>query len=241
MIPFVRTLIAGVAIASIVTASACKEEETAAPRPPAATASKSSPPPAPTSPASPHNPHAAQTPAASGPKPMGDVDISAVKMSDKKSVLTGVSMTIPEGWVSEPPTGMSRVAQFKLPKADTETEDAAVAVTYFPAMKGMDEANLNRWFGQFKQPDGSPTASVATRADFDLGGVKITVVDMSGSMLGDSSMMSGGAARPKHRMVAAIINHKAGPHFFKLTGPDDVVGRWKPSAIAFLKSAKANE
>ena len=198
-------------------------------------------------PSGPADPHAGMRPGmdTGAPKVMPEVDISGVKMTDTKVDLTGIRMTVPEGWVDEGPAstgGMmaaARKAQFRLPKAEGDPEDLMVAVTYFPNMKGMDDSNLLRWYGQFRQPDGSSTAAASFRADFQVGeDIMVTLVDISGTMASGGMMGRAGKPKENHRMLGAIINHPQGPHFIKVTGPSTAIERWKPSTMAFLRSAE---
>ena len=63
---------------------------------------------------------------------------------------------VPAGWVEEERTSSMRVAQYKLPKAPGDTEDASLVLYYFgPGQGGSTTANIERWVGQMKQPDGS--------------------------------------------------------------------------------------
>src|SRR6187549_732359 len=58
------------------------------------------------------------------------------------------------GWVSETPATSSRKAQYRLPHASGDSEDAALVVYYFGGQGGSVQANLERWAAQFEQPDG---------------------------------------------------------------------------------------
>jgi len=177
---------------------------------------------------------------------MNDVDTSGVRFVEGPLTLAGVSFSIPVGWERVAPSTASgmisatRKAQFRLPKTDNEPEDVTIAITHFPGMKGMDEANLARWYGQFTQPDGRPTVSVATRLDVELDGASFKLVDIPGTMGSAGPMMGGGGSKKNYRMLAAIIDHAEGPHFLKATGPSVGVERWKSSIVAFLKSAKVS-
>lgn len=234
----------------------CRQEPSAVPRPPGASPTPPSAPHAdksatklpPNHPPITNAPPPAAAPSGASPKPMADVDITGVKFADAGLTVTGVSFSVPQGWVTEDPgmnpgsPALSRKAQFRLPKADNEPEDAEVAITHFPNMKGMDDMNLERWYGQFKQPDGRPTAEVATKAVYALGDVTVTLVEIPGTLLSGGQMMGGaGPEKANYRQLAAIVDHPKGPHFFKLTGPAAVVERYKASAVAFLKSAKMNQ
>jgi len=179
------------------------------------------------------------------PKVMPEVDITGVAMTDTAVELQGLTARLPDGWVKEEPGGgggmfaTSREAQFRLAKADNDPEDVEVVITHFPGMRGMDDANLQRWYAQFKQPDGGSTAAAGFRTDFQADqDVVVTLVDVSGTMAGGGPMMGGGGQKENYRMLAAVINHPKGPHFVKATGPRAGVERWKASVVAFLKSAK---
>jgi len=171
---------------------------------------------------------------------MEDVDTSGVQFTGETLSLTGVECSVPQGWLRVTPSSAMRTAQFRLPTADNEPEDAEVVITHFPNMKGMDENNLRRWYGQFTQPDGTSTVDRTRKAVYQLNRVTVTLVDIPGTM-SVGPMMGGGGDKENYRMLAAIIDHPAGPHFFKLTGPADGVERWKASGVAFLKSVRVKK
>ncbi len=154
--------------------------------------------------------------------------------------LTGVSFTIPGGWLEEKvePSPMGPKAVFKIPKLDAKLDDGAVRITHFPNMKGKDkdEANIDRWVGQVTKPDGKPlTRSDAKITTTEIGKVRLTIVDLQGSV----KMTMRDSAKPDHRMIAAIVDHPEGPHFVVTAGPAASMEKWAPQIEAFLKSAKA--
>ena len=63
----------------------------------------------------------------------------------------------PEGWIEEAAAAPMRVAQFTLPKAERDAEDAVLVVFYFGGEGGDLEANLERWVSHMEQPDGRPS------------------------------------------------------------------------------------
>ena len=216
----------------------CKQESTGVPRPPA-----TSPRAAQSRAASPaKDPHAGMSaPSVAEPAAMADVDTSGVEFTDEHFSLAGIDCRVPAGWVREQPSSGMRKAQFRLAKADNEPEDVVVVITHFPGMKGMDDNNLRRWYGQFTQPDGRPTVERVRKTTYQLDGIVVTLVDIPGTMSAMSSKMGGGAIGKNYRMLAAIIDHAQGPHFLKLTGPSAGVERWKASGVAFLKGIKVKE
>jgi len=153
--------------------------------------------------------------------------------------LTGLTMTVPEGWVEEKvePSPMEPKAIYRIPKLDAAGEDGMVRITHYPNMKGkdMDDKNIDRWLGQVSKPDGQPlTRSDAKITTTEAGPVRLTVVDMSGSV----KMTMRDTAKPNQRMIAAIVDHPQGPHFVVSAGPAASMEKWAAQIDAFLKSAK---
>src|ERR1051326_7516973 len=57
----------------------------------------------------------------------------------------------PDTWTTEKPASNMRVAQYKLPKADGDPEDASLVLYYFGASQGGGtQANIDRWIGQMQ-------------------------------------------------------------------------------------------
>jgi hypothetical protein len=68
----------------------------------------------------------------------------------------------PDGWTTEKASSSMRVAQYKLPKAEGDKEDASLVLYYFGATQGgTPQANIDRWIGQMQQADGSDSKSKA--------------------------------------------------------------------------------
>ena len=84
-----------------------------------------------------------------------------------------------------------RVATYGIPAEEGDGEDAECAVFYFgPGQGGTVRANLQRWYGQFEQPDGRPSSEAAQLQETTVDGIKITVVDVSGTYLSSAAPMS---------------------------------------------------
>jgi hypothetical protein len=144
----------------------------------------------------------------------------------------------PKEWTTMPSKSSMRVAQYALARAAGDAEDAELIVYFFGGSGGSVEANLDRWIGQFEQPDGRPSKSVANTSTLTANGLKITVLDVSGRYVAE--MTPGSSTRhdkPGFRMKAAVIETPKGPYFIKLTGPAKTIERWNASFDAFLKSA----
>lgn len=145
----------------------------------------------------------------------------------------------PETWQREPVKSGMRIDQYRLPRAEGDTEDAELAVT--ANIGGGIEANIERWRAQFSSADGGPVPDSAfAREQLEAPqGLKITLVDVTGRYAG-AAMGSPGAsaAKENYRMLAAIVETPGGPWFFKATGPAATIGKHRQAFVEFLRTMK---
>ena len=144
--------------------------------------------------------------------------------------LGSITVRAPDVWTVEEPTSPMRKAQYLLPRAEGDAEDASLIVYYFgPGQGGSVEDNLERWYGQFLQPNGSLTKDRARVNRQTVSGMPVTTADMSGTYAPSAMgpMMPAPDPRPNFRMLAALVESPQGVYYFKLTGPEKTVERWK--------------
>ena len=144
-----------------------------------------------------------------------------------------LTFTKPSTWTDRPAASTMRVAEFVVPKAGSEPEDAEVIVYYFGGGGGTVEANIERWTGQF-QATKPPVRSSST-----VNGLKITMIDVAGTYIAE--VKPGSAERhnkPGFAMRAAVIETPKGPYFVKLTGPAGAVQRAAAAFNEFLQSIR---
>jgi hypothetical protein len=145
----------------------------------------------------------------------------------------------PDGWTSQTPSSSMRVGQYELPAAEGDIEPASLVVFYFgPGQGGSVEANLDRWMGQIQQPDGGSSKDKAKTDTLTVNGMKVTLLDVSGTYAGGDMGRGSGPAKSNFRMRAGVIETPKGGYFVKLVGPEKTVGKWDESFIAFIKSAE---
>ena len=145
----------------------------------------------------------------------------------------------PDEWISQPVSSPMRVAQFTLPKAEADIEDAELVIFYFGGAGGSVEANLERWTNQMLQPDGSSSADVATTTSFMVGELAVTVLDVPGIYAAEVRPGSGMRYhKPGFRLKAAVVETPAGPYFFRLTGPEQTVRTWDDGFTSLLDSVR---
>ncbi len=145
---------------------------------------------------------------------------------------------VPEGWTTEKPTSDMRVAQYKLPKAAGDSEDALLIVYYFGVGQGGPaQANIDRWVGQMQQPDGQPSKDKAKTEVLTVNGLHVDTVDVLGNYSGGMSPDSAPADKKAiFRLRGAVIETPKGSYFVKLTGPEKTVGRWDQAYTDYIKS-----
>jgi len=145
---------------------------------------------------------------------------------------------VPDGWVVEHPASSMRAAQYKLPKADGDTEDANLVLYYFgQGQGGSTEANIDRWINQMQQPDGRPSREKAKSETMTVNGLKVTVVDVAGTYAAEMSPGSGTFTNnPNYRLHAAVVETPKGSYYVKLVGPEKTVTRWDKAFTNYIKS-----
>lgn len=129
------------------------------------------------------------------------------------------TLEAPAGWQRvQPKSGMIET-EFAIPSADG---GATGRMTVMGA-GGSVEANIDRWHGQFVQPDGSATKDKASTKKLKVAGCDVTMVDIAGTFKDmPGGPFAGGkpVERPDWRMLAAIVETPGrGNYFLKFTGP----------------------
>ena len=134
-----------------------------------------------------------------------------------------VTWQMPAGWSLVPATAVPCAT----PPSRVTAADGAkgeLAVTHFPGDVGGDLENVNRWRQQVGLPPGGPSRSGPTRHQTHR---------RSQNHLADR------CHRPARSACAAgWTRHGADTWFFKLTGPDALVGAEKAKFTAFLESVR---
>ncbi|HWQ33006.1 MAG TPA: hypothetical protein VNQ79_09125 [Blastocatellia bacterium] len=170
-------------------------------------------------------------PAATGNQPEASGSAAA-------SSAGGVKWNPPSRWKARPSDGM-RLVTYLIPAAGGDSEGAECPVFYFGEGGGGGvQANIDRWIGQFKQPDGRDSKEAAKQKTETINGFKVTMVDVTGTFSGGG--MTAGGDKAGYRLLGAIVEGPQGPIFFKLIGPARTVAAAQGDFQTLLKSlAKA--
>jgi hypothetical protein len=151
----------------------------------------------------------------------------------------GLTFTAPDGWKQGRPGSSMRVAEFTLPRAAGDTEDAQLVVYYFGGQGGSVDANIQRWLAQIEQPDGKPTSAVARKESRTVNGLHVTLVDATGTYVAQIAPGAGERHNQPHfRLRAGVVQTANGPYFLKLTGPQATVTKWNDAFDRFVASLR---
>jgi hypothetical protein len=135
----------------------------------------------------------------------------------------GMTWDVPKDWLTEI-KGEVRLATYVVP-GKSGANDGECAVYYFgPGQGGSTEANLTRWRDEFEPLDRS---DVGHR---EVGGVKVTTLDASGTYAGHTMRQEDRSGPSPHwGLLAAIAEGPNGNVFFKLSGPAATVQAARPA------------
>ncbi|HEY4121790.1 MAG TPA: hypothetical protein VGM56_28180 [Byssovorax sp.] len=134
----------------------------------------------------------------------------------------------PAAWTEAPNPSSMRLATYHPPRAPGDTEDAELSVS---RAGGSTAANIERWVAQFDD------AGKDTRDERTVSGLKVTVVDVSGTYAG-GAMLGASSRHPGYRLLGAVVEAKGSSYFFKLTGPSATVSAARPAFDAMIASLK---
>jgi len=163
-----------------------------------------------------------------------DAAVASNQQANTAQAATGdLRYKVPDGWLAEKTSSSMRVAQYKLPKAEGDKEDALLVLYYFGANQGGSaQANIDRWISQIEQP-----ADKAKTESLSVNGLKISMVDVTGTYTAEMAPGSGTTHNDaNYRLRAAVIETPKGNYYAKLVGPAKTIARWDQSFTDYLKS-----
>ena len=132
-----------------------------------------------------------------------------------------VTWQIPAGWTPAPAASAMRYATLSVVAADGTKGE--LIVSRFPGDVGGDLMNVNRWRQQVGLLAVDAAGLVPLITKLTAGTKTLSLIDVTG---------------PQTRLVAGWTRHGADTWFFKLTGPDALVGAQKANFTAFLESVR---
>ena len=132
----------------------------------------------------------------------------------------------------------ANLAQIVLAPASGDKEPGELAVFHFPGSGGSSAMNIDRWQNQMTGPKGEPGPSVAKTDTIMVGLMTVVTTDITGVLLGSSSMTGEAQDKSNMRMIASVIETSAGNWFFKAVGPVKTMAAHEAKYREFLKRSK---
>lgn len=160
---------------------------------------------------------------------------SAAKPDEGIVVSDGrIRMTPAKGWIRKQPRTRIVEHEFAASLADGKEDDARITVM---GAGGSIEQNIDRWIGQFSQPDGKSTRGATTVKEREIAGQKVHTVDITGTYRDQLGPFAPAVQRENYRMLGAIIvTEKFGRYYLKMVGPKDTVDANEKAFIKVLES-----
>lgn len=150
-----------------------------------------------------------------------------------------IQFTASGTWTNVPPRSRMLERELKITRVGTDTQDGRLTIM---GAGGSIEANIMRWQGQFKQPDGSSTAAKTKTEKKTIAGQTVNLVDITGTYIDAPGGPFSGkpkVERQGYRMLAAIIQTEAkGNYFVKLYGPKATIDKNEKHFKSMIESLK---
>ena len=139
----------------------------------------------------------------------------------------------PAEWKQQQPKSQILSHEFSAPAAEEDKTDGRLTVMQ---AGGSIEANIDRWYGQFTQPDGGDTKERAKVKKQVIAGQDVHVVDISGTYKDQAGPFAPAVERPKYRMLAAIVATDKGNFFLKFYGPERTMAKHEKAFTQMIDS-----
>lgn len=149
--------------------------------------------------------------------------------------LGGLLGEVPDEWHAVSPSNSMRVAEYHLHGSGDE-EDGIIAVFYFgPGQGGDSQANIDRWVAQFQSENAQPLFRQWSER---VSGMSVKRLEVSGTY--NVGTMSGGSGESleNYMLFGAIVESPRGSYFFKSTGPEVVLQRYRESFERYISSLR---
>jgi hypothetical protein len=140
--------------------------------------------------------------------------------------VSGFRLQVPAGWRQAELTSAQQGfvdARFEIPALG---DDVKLTLS---TISGGVEANLERWVGQVRLPDGATPITES----FEVDGIPVRWIDLSGEFTGMQQEPQAG-----WRMLGAAFDGEPRDFYIKLTGPAAEIGQIEAEFRGFAKSVR---
>ncbi|MBW3597616.1 MAG: hypothetical protein KY475_10110 [Planctomycetes bacterium] len=169
---------------------------------------------------------------------MGLASLSSAddKPSGEKIALADGKLTLvpPAAWERKEPSVRIIEHEFAIPAAEGDDNPGRLTIM---GAGGSVEANIDRWIGQFEQPDGASSKDRTKVDKLTVDGQTVHLVDITGTYKDQRGPFAPAVMREDYRMLAAIIaTEQSGRYFVKLYGPKKTIAANEKAFRAMVES-----
>lgn len=148
-----------------------------------------------------------------------------------------LQLKAPGTWNRKQPQTAIVEHEFAIPASQGDKADGRLTIM---AASGGVQPNIDRWYGQFTQPDGGSTRERAKVTKSKVAGQEVHIVDVSGTYKDQRGPVAPAVERPNYRMLAAIIATKSGQDYFlKLYGPERTIAENEKAFVGMIEGLEA--
>lgn len=152
---------------------------------------------------------------------------------ERTMALGDYKLMAPPEFTRKQPRSQIIAYEFSSPTAEGDEQPGRFTVM---SAGGSVEANLERWYGQFTQPDGGSTKDASKVEELTVAGQKVVLADLSGTFDDKPGPMAPGVKRPNYRMLGAIVATPDGNYFLKFYGPRNTVTKQRDAFVSMIKN-----
>jgi hypothetical protein len=154
----------------------------------------------------------------------------------------GLTFAIPDRWVSEPPEGPARVAQWHIPPPRGQAGEGLEVVVFFfgPGVGGSAQENIDAWTSTVTTTDGRAITPDTRKRE--VAGHRITQALLDG-IYSQASLQPGipPAVKPACGLLGAVVENPAGNIYWRVTGPAAELALALPVLTQVLDSLKPQD
>ncbi len=155
--------------------------------------------------------------------------------------IDGLKSSPPADWKEARPSNTMQLKVFNLPKAEGDKEDTVVTIFFFGQGSGGGlEQNLERWKKQIEPAPGKKVEDVVKIDKFDVGKVKTTYFDATGTYLFRPMPVNPDniVRKENFRLINVFFASPNGPYFIRLVGPEKSVAAQEKGFKEWVKNFK---
>jgi hypothetical protein len=152
----------------------------------------------------------------------------------------GLRFSVPKGWQRGQPSSPLAIVQLRIPRARGDDAGGEVVLFRFGDAKGGGLSdNVERWYSQFKQPDGRPSKEVAVVTTRTVHGLTVKTIDLSGTYRAQMGPMDN-PSKPGYRLLGAVVEGHGDPWCWRAVGPAKTMEKAKEGFDKLIDSLEAS-